>query len=230
MKQGCTIESDPLVLAIPSQDDIQLAAETAVTAFSALISSDVGGGPQAGLVSNWAALTEVRAASVGNDSHRPSNRNTVIIDLPTPVRGVAPTTGGSNVQGQIPYQVAVVATFRGDLYTRGIAAYGRFYLPVPNIVSDPAGTSQTQLVDGLMAAGTVTKFANAFALFLKTMHVTELGANVFQRPVNVGSSTTQSLVRWQDITAVSVDNRPDTVRRRSNAISGQGEVRVSAEP
>ena len=84
------------------------------------------------------------------------------------------------------------------------------------------------LVNGLMDPFSVAAFAAAGAAFVHTINNAVIVGQNIKRVSNVAvTSKLQSLVRWQPVTIVDVDNRPDTVRRRSNKISGRGKVTIA---
>lgn len=135
--------------------------------------------------------------------------------------------GGAGPQGIVPYSVALKVTFRGATYLRGTASVGGFYLPVPNILYGSGG-SPSSLVDGAMTVDATTNFAKNVARYLvdPINALTALPTSGRRAIVaNISKSTAAGGLRWQKVTSVSVDNRPDTIRRRSNKLGSQGVIR-----
>lgn len=224
-----TASGTPGVPEIPNQQDVQDAADAGLAAFSGLIvaqSVNVAGA----LVSSDVELTEVKSYAVGPDNHADITLQTVNV-FPSggpPVIGKwDPSTGGSSVAGRLPYSVAVCVTLRGDSFRKGVGALGRFYIPGANIFAGGGGAA-APLVHGLMDPGTVGAFATAGAAFVNTFNQHAFTGPLNKKMANVGVVTLdQSRVRWQPVSQVIVDSRPDTVRRRSNKIGGRGKVIIA---
>ncbi len=225
----CTAAGTPTVPEIAAQQDVSDCADAGLVAFTNLIQSNTGGGgPQAGIVSNDVALTEVKAYAVGPDSHADITRQTEYRFPAAPVVGGAQPDASGAVTGRMPYAVSVVLTFKGALYRKGLAAFGRIYLPGANVFADPAGRGPQPLVNGLMGAGTTNSFAVVGAAFVHTINNHVITGPLIKTMANVGSSKVNAgLVRWQPISGVTVDDRPDTVRRRQNKIGGRGKVTIA---
>lgn len=228
-KVMCTAPGAPSQPVVPTQSDVADIAAAGLAAFSGLIRSGISGGTTtaAGLISDDVALTEVKAYSVGPDNHANSNVNTVY-DFPSaPVKGTCHPDGTHTTLGRETYSQAVVITFRGDQFRKGQGAFGRIYLPGANVHATNA-PDPLPLVDGLMDPVTVAGFAAAGAAFVHTMNNAQISTNTIHTLVNLSvSKVLQSSVRFQPVTIVDVDNRPDTVRRRSNKIGGRGKITIA---
>ena len=229
VKVVCTAAGTPTVPEIPSQADVQDVANAGLAAFTGLIQSSSGGATsEAGLVSDDVSLTEVKAYAVGPDSHADVTLQTVYAFPGAPVKGQAKPDATNTTLGRLPYAVSTVITFRGSLYRKGLAAFGRIYLPGANIYTDAGGGALLPLTNGRMDPFAVAAFAAAGAAFVHTINNAVITGQALKRVANVGSSTKlQSLVRWQPVTIVDVDDRPDTVRRRQNKIGGRGKVTIA---
>ena len=227
----CTAAGAPTVPAVPTQADVQDVANAGLAAFSGLITATGGGStPEAALISDDVVLTEVKAYAVGPDNHADTALQTVYLFPAAPVKGGAAPDAANVLTGRLPYSVSTVITFKGDLYRKGLAAFGRIYLPGANIFNSGAsgGGRMLPLVNGLMDPFSVAAFAAAGAAFVHTINNAVIVGQNIKRVSNVAvTSKLQSLVRWQPVTIVDVDNRPDTVRRRSNKISGRGKVTIA---
>lgn len=227
VKIVCTAAGTPTVPAIATQADVQDVADAGLAAFTNLIRA--GGGVEVqGLISDDVSLTEVKAYAVGPDNHADVALQTVYEFPGAVVHGTANPSVANPINGRQPYAVSVVVTFRGALYRKSLAAFGRIYLPGANIYNSGGGGNPLPLVDGLMNAQTVNAFAVAGAAFVHTINNAPITGTYLKRVANVGTTTKQqSLVRWQPVTIVDVDSRPDTVRRRQNKIGGRGKVTIA---
>ena len=230
IKVVCTAAGTPTTAEIATQQDVQDVADAGLAAFTNLIRATGGGtSAEAGLVSDDVALTEIKAYVVGPDNHADITRQTVYEFPATPVKGQATPDATNTTCGRLPYSVSTVITFRGPDYRKGLAAFGRIYVPGANIFNSGAagGGRLLPLVDGLMDPLSVAAFAAAGAAFVHTINNAPITGAFLKRVANVAVTTKQqSLVRWQPVTVVDVDNRPDTVRRRGNKIGGRGKVSI----
>lgn len=229
VKVMCTAVGAGDTPVIASQADVQDIANSGLAAFANLIGSPgAGGGAEGALISDDVALTEVKAYAVGPDNHADSARQTVYVFPSAPVKGKASPDPTHPTIGRLPYAVSSVITFRGDLYRKGLAAFGRIYLPGANVYNSGGGGNPLPLVDGLMDPQAVAAFAAAGAAFIHTINNAQVSTQLLHRVANVATTTKQqSLVRWQPVTIVDVDSRPDTVRRRQNKIGGRGKVTIA---
>jgi hypothetical protein len=223
-----TAAGSPTVAEIPTQADVADAAEAGLAAFQGLISSSAGaGGALGGLVSDYVLLKEVKAYAVGPDNHADITRQTEYRFGVAGDHGIAAPNASDPMGGRLPYSVSVVITFRGALYRKQLAAFGRIYIPGANIFATSIANSPHPLVDGLMDPDTVAGFAAAGAAFIHTVNNHVITGALIKRVANVAVvKDLQSRVRWQPVTEVDVDSRPDTVRRRQNKISGRGKVTI----
>ena len=229
MKVVCFSQATPTFPDIATQADVADVANAGLTAFTNLLASGTGGGGvTAALISSDVALTEVKAYAVGPDNHADSARQTEYRFPAAPVTGQAGPTANFPNNGRFPYAVSVVVTFKGALYRKSLAAFGRIYLPGANISADLAGAAPKALVNGLMDPGTVQGFVTAGAALVHTINNAPITGTLLKVVANVGTTVKmQSLVRWQPVTIVTVDNRPDTVRRRQNKIGGRGKITIA---
>lgn len=117
---------------------------------------------------------------------------------PTPVVG----QGGP---GSLPYQCTVVLSWRTNARERGPASKGRIYSPAPSMVV-PTTT-------GLFAPSDAVAMADSAALFLNTLDITVAG-EPFRPSIMSQIGGAHEQIDW-----VYVDNRVDTQRRRSNALT-----------
>jgi len=207
---------------IPNTADLEDAADIALTSATALIQA--GPSQLGGLFSDDVALTQAKATAIGPDNHIDVSKPTVFRHPAAPVRGIAKPSAGFPTLGRNPYAVAVVATLTGSVLHRGPGTYGRFYLPGPNIFADNVGQGELPLIDGLMQPATVLAFTTALGTFVNAQQAVGVNNGTFGREmVNMSvNKLDQAAVRYQPVTMVSVDNRPDTVRRRQNKLSGRG--------
>lgn len=212
-------------VAATAQDLIDLSAR-GLAAWSAFIGGQIAGGvSSAYLFSGNVALVDVKAASVTVSGLDDPALDSNISDAVPPVRGGyvqgnAGQAGGAS--WNMPYPVSLVCTMRGNLFRRGSAAYGRFFMPGPNLSLSSSGIG-AGLVNGLMNAESVLGFAEKCGLLLSSINgPAALTSGKIAKVSNIGSSTAEAGLRWQPVTSVTVDNRPDTIRTRSNKIGGQG--------
>ncbi len=226
LKVGLTLSGSPLTLVAASQDDVDEISLNASGDWQGFITWDYGTSHDAqGLISENCALTQVKAAAVVSSGHDDPALHSTITDITTANRGAAHVAG--QLYAQVPYSVALVATLLGDLYPRGAAAYGRFYIPVPNLWCHQTSAGPLDMVNGLIdntvpTASTAPAFANRAADLINQINGMTLTSGKVVQVANISTSAALAGVRWQPITSVRVDTRPDTVRRRSNKISGRG--------
>lgn len=115
--------------------------------------------------------------------------------------------GGGGVYDQ-PYSVCVVVTTQ-TAFLGGPASRGRFYQPLPDIHCGSDGRFNSQY------AQEIVNSASTMLEALVTSALLPSGSSLFPHVVSArGSGATNR------ITSVSVDNRPDTQRRRANQIQG----------
>lgn len=217
------VSNVPLAATAADLDEISTAGLAAWSTF--IVSGVAGGGTFAGLFSQNVGLTHVKAASVAVDGHDDPALDSNIADANPVVRGTAAANAAGSYAGaywNMPYPVSLVCTMRGDLYRRGSAAYGRFFMPGPNL-SAASGGQGAGLINGLMGNETVMGFAEQCGLLLTTINgISPLDSGKIVTVANIGASTAAAGLRWQPVTTVTIDNRPDTIRTRSNKIGGQG--------
>nr|CRY96513.1 hypothetical protein [uncultured prokaryote] len=228
VKYGVWESGDPTTLIAPTQSDVDECANEGVTDWSAFI-PHAGSGALSGICSDLVLLEGVKAAAVlasGRDD--PALTSTFVSAAPG-VRGNAPSDTSVHpwATGSIPYSVALAATLRGATYSRGSAALGRFYIPVPAINLSTTGTAADALVNGQMTPAVTTRFSEQAAALITALNTIVLPSGHLAAIVNIGSSTDLAGIRWQKVDRVGVDNRPDTIRRRSNKIAGAGVVVTS---
>jgi hypothetical protein len=219
----------PNVPVAPDATDLAELSASAAAAWTTFIESGPGGGPTSKLISDWCSLKFVKAAPIAASGRYDPLLEAFITDI-SGVRGGALTAGNANNGHQTPYNVALVTTFMGDTYHRGAAAFGRVYVPVPNLHVDPAGISEQVLTNGLMSTGQAALFGIEMAALLRTVNATVLTSGKQVHCANISKSEDISGLRWQTITHVRVDERPDTVRRRYNALQGAGQVDQLVNP
>lgn len=146
----------------------------------------------AGLISSSVQLAWIKLAPIGTNGRYPEDAEAMLNDLDPVVSGAF---GGTTYP-----QVACKVTLR-TARRRGRAHVGGFYIPAPGMTPNGLGVSDSY-------AGT----AGAVAADLVQGVIDALGA-----PVVIGSALGAG--RLEPVTAVTVGNRPDTQRRRSNAIA-----------
>jgi hypothetical protein len=223
VKVGKT-QAGSATLVPPLQEDVDQIAAEANTAMTAFISA--GAGPTA-LFSDDVSYTACKATAIGTNNLLDPTLKTKFVDPPAPVRGKANPTAENPVEGRLPYAVSIAVTLLGDRFARGPGTYGRFYLPMPNIHANTASAGPSlPLVDGLMQAGTVTAFAGQAANLITGLKSVAASQNGFYYGVFNISVSKVGLAesRFCPIIHVTVDSRPDTVRRRQNKIGGRGKV------
>jgi cytochrome c5 len=228
-KVVCTAAGTPGVAEIPDQADVADCAAAGLEAFAELIlNSGGGGGPEGALVSDDVAITEVKAYAVGPDNHADVTRQTEYRFPTGPTKGGAAPDATNTTLGRNPYATSVVVTFRGTQFRKGLAAFGRLYIPGANVFASGGTGALKPLQSGLMDPVTVNAFAVAGAAFIHFINNAQITGQLLKRVSNVATTTKlQSLVRWQPVTIVDVDSRPDTVRRRQNKIGGRGKVTIA---
>jgi hypothetical protein len=128
----------------------------------------------------------------------------------------------TNPPQPIPFSVALVATLRGSTFQRGAAAFGRIYLPLPNLTVSEANDNWANMVDGQIANPGV--FAKAVARTLDSINSLVLTSGRKVMVANISTSEAAAGVRFQNVSRVICDNRPDTVRRRSNKLGGKNPI------
>lgn len=219
MKMMCHAVGTPGVPVQPSQEDVNEIADAALEAFAELILYLAPGTTaESGLVSSDVSLTESKAYLVGADNHADVTLQTAYRFPTGPVVGHAPP-------GQDPYAVACVLSFTGDSFRKGLAAHGRVYVPGANIHVSSTSTTGLSLVAGLMSPESVGIWSAAGGALIQKLKSASPTTNLVHVPVMVGvSKVNQGLARWQAISHVIVDNRPDTVRRRQNKLGGKGKI------
>lgn len=179
--------------------------------------------------SEWMNLTEIRCTPVSATGIKVPGLDTQVFTLSPSQRGTAPvgTTGDDPGVGQTPYQVALCVTMTGTVYSSGPASHGRFYLPVPNLGFDSASANYQHMVNGQMTVGATTSFAGICKTLLLNLDNIVLASGNVTDVSNISSSAGLVAARMQRVSTVSVDNRPDTIRRRSNNIAGQGRISIN---
>lgn len=115
-----------------------------------------------------------------------------------------------------PYQVAVAIGLRGATYASGRAATGRWFLPAP-VLTAIAGGSGAPFNEGQMDITVAAKFADAAVALLDAINQLA-GAPSGQPTAILASNVPTGPVRWQAVSAVTVDCRPDTQRRRGDKL------------
>lgn len=229
LKIGLTasLGTGPLLPAL--QQDVDDISALGIAAWQTFIPA-AGSGQYSGIISDLVLLEGVKAAAKIASGKDDPTLNSVFTNTTTATRGNAPSDTSVKpwAVGSLPYSVAVAVTLRGDLWSRGSASHGRFYIPVPNIYVDPTGTAPLALNDGLMTPASTGRLAARAAALVATLNTDlVLSSGKIAQVVNIGSSDDLAGTRWQPITNVSIDNRPDTIRRRSNKLSGRGRVTVT---
>lgn len=144
-------------------------------------------------------LRFVKFNMIDADGHYADPANTREYVYPTPVIGAG---GPSN----LPWQCAVVLSWRTDAATRGRASKGRIFSPAP--VVGVLGTT------GLFAATDAQQMATSAATFLNTLDAGFSTTGTI-RP-HIMSSVDGS---FNEINTVLVDNRVDVLRRRANSVA-----------
>jgi hypothetical protein len=165
---------------------------------------------------NEVAIEGAKAAAVGTDEKDDPAIDSVIFDSPgTGNRGLA-------AGGKLPYTVSLAATFRGATFKRGAAAFGRIYLPLPNLFIGEHNTGQgTAMSDGLVGGIVPPLFSAGVGHLLDLINSTPLTGGRVAMVCNISTSQAAAGVRFQNVNQVTVDNRPDTVRRRSNKLGSR---------
>lgn len=222
IKIGITAAGAPTVLIAPNQADVNDISVGAVGFWTSLITAQAANTDVQSYFSDNVAITQIKAAAVLATGLDDGNIATSITDVVAGNRGKASAASTVVQCGQVPYTVALVVTQRGATYLRGPAAYGRFYLPCPNlwlatVTATPramsGGCIHPSTLDSLLsqARGTITAHNS---LTLSSTHVPKVAL--------ISKTTGAVAARWQPVSRVTMDNRPDTVRRRSNKIGGLG--------
>lgn len=214
-KIGIWGAGDPSLLLIPTQDELDQLAVVGATIWAATISGNGLGG--AGYFDNVVNLTSCKASGVLAATGKNDTNTNPAIAAPTG------SSRGSKASPRSNYQNSVVATLRGATYVRGSAALGRIYLPCPNFEVSSFAGNPPQMVDGLMHADTVFCLATQVAALITTISSPNnpLTSGHEHAVVNIGQSEDAAGVRWQRVNRVTMDNRPDSVRRRYSALSGR---------
>lgn len=145
-------------------------------------------------IASAAALTTVKFNKIGPDGRYVSQDETVLADITPPVTG-----GGTS--GQAP-QVALAVTLNTNRL-RGLAARGRFYLPVP---------SPDVQADGAITQATAQLFADGATELINDLNAI-LGE---QRPIGVASDVRGG--SFQVVRSVRVGRVYDTIRSRRRAL------------
>jgi hypothetical protein len=193
----------------PTSSDLTQLATVGLVGWGNLLGNQVSGS----LFSSDINLTACKASAVAANGKDDPLVSSVIADALTQLRGtVSP--------GVLPYSVAIAVTLTGATWKRGAAAHGRFYLPKPDGMGD--------LVNGTMPPAKTTAFARQAGKLLDHINSVGTGNPAGQlltsgRVVmvsNISTSAAASGLRWQNVNAVAVDSRPDTIRRRSNKLGG----------
>jgi hypothetical protein len=223
-KVALVTDGAPTVPVAATAADLTEIMTSAAAAWTEAITIGFGAGIVASPFSDNVAITLVKASAVAVDGHDDPALSPATYDITASNRGGAPAASTTTQQGQIPYSVAVCVTFRGDLFLRGAAALGRIYFPGPNLYNAALGGAPRNMVDGLMHPDSVGGFLVAAGHILTSIKATTLTSGKNVVPANISTSAAAGGVRWQPITKFIVDNRPDTVRRRSNKIGGLGKA------
>ena len=227
-KVGLTVSGSPDVLVAASQDDCDDMLISAVTGWTNLITKQATGttGTSGKMFSDNVALTQVKVSPVVASGHDDPALHASSFDITTGNRGLAPAASDTQEFGQLPYTVSVVATFKGATFPRGAAANGRIYLPCPNIFANALfADAPARMVNGLMSTvndGPCDLFSQYVRDLLVELNGATLTSGKIPFAANISTSAALAGIRWQPVFDVRVDSRPDTVRRRSNKISGRG--------
>lgn len=227
-KVGLTVSGSPGTLVAASADDCGDMLISALTAWTNLITTQASGttGVAGQLFSDNVALTQVKVSAVVASGHDDPAIDPAVFGLSTGNRGLCPAASDAQEFAQLPYAVAVVATFKGATFLKGAAANGRIYLPGPNIFANNLfATAPVRMVNGLMGAasgGPCDLFSSAVATLLGEFNSATLTSGKVPFAANISTSAALAGIRWQPVFDVTVDSRPDTVRRRQNKISGRG--------
>lgn len=145
-------------------------------------------------IASAAALTTVKFNRIGPDGRYESQDETILADIVPPVTG-----GGTSGQ---PAQVALAITLDTNRL-RGLAARGRFYLPVP---------SAPVAADGLISTATAQLYADGATELINDLNAI-LGDD---RPIGVASDVRQGA--FQVVRQVRVGRVYDTIRSRRRAL------------
>lgn len=228
LKVGVTATPGAGTLINPTQADVDQVAGVAEDAWTAFVGSGSATSFQ-GVLSNWVSLMGVTAAAVTTTGHDDPGLHSTFEAAPIGTRGkFAIDETATSPTGEIPYNVSVACTFKGDIYPKGSASHGRIYLPLPNLWVTASGSSFNAMTDGLMSAASTTILADGVAGLIAAINtgVLTLTSGHSGLVTNIGASTDLAGTRWQAVTNVVVDNRPDSVRRRYNKLSGRGKITV----
>lgn len=223
LKAGVAASGAPNLLIAPSDSDLNEYATIGASAWATLIGT---GTQDTALFSDFVNLTEVRATSILSTGKKNPDQETAVVTVPGGQRGTATHVGstGNPGKGNVPYQVAIVCTLQGFQFTSGAASHGRFYLPVPNIGADSTDSTYQAMTDGLMSVLTVTSFVDAVGPMLSSINSVVLSSGHLSSLQLISTSADAGGIRNQDVNTVTIDNRPDTIRRRSNKLGGAGKL------
>lgn len=211
---------------VPTEQEAADLSAGSVTAWTTFITAGVGLGAY---FSAWVNLTEIRCTIIGTDGKKVPGTDTQVATIAG--GGARGTAGVTNANapgvGETPYQVALCATLTGNLYASGAASHGRFYLPCPNLGVDTNNAVYNHMVNGLMSVASTDAWAIHTAQFCGDLTAVTMTDGKIQRLANVSTSAAEAGVRTQNVTFVTMDSRPDTIRRRSNSIGGQNKSRFA---
>jgi hypothetical protein len=217
LKVGVAAAGDLSNLLAPTASDIQELGDSGLTAWVGLIHSQSSGSgtfPWFSPFSSDVQLVLVKTSAVTAAGPDDQTIDSYLAFAPDNTRGYG-------AAGLAPYQTAVVASLHGDTYKRGAAANGRIYLPVPNLgVTNQPAVAIDKLSNGLMALNAIDAFSRVVGQAIDKINATVLSSGHLPMVANISTSAAASGLRWQNVTKVSVDARPDTVRRRANALQG----------
>jgi hypothetical protein len=182
----------------PTEADLVAIVTAAQNAWNVYVST-------ASMLYSSVLLKGLDVTAIAADGNKDPAVDTVTFDYGAGIRGkVNPTSTAP------PYQIAMCNTLLGATFTRGPASHGRFYTPLPALDAGGVG-----MQNGLVALATATTFANAAALLLHSINLATVPSGVtYAALISEGSGTPRS----QKVGVVAVDQRPDSQRRRANAL------------
>jgi hypothetical protein len=225
MKAVVVASGAPNVPLAPNAADLAALSSGAATAWATYIATTAwAASPGGGLFSDQVCLTAVKAAAVLTTGLDDPTLSSDITDVPANTRGKVVSDDADGWPGQVPFQVALCVTLKGDTYARKGAAYGRFYLPVPNLHVVSALVAPTRLLSGRMWPSSVAIHAAHVKILLDAVNAVAVSAGRDAYVANISQSTGSAGLRFQKVSTIVIDDRPDTIRRRSNKLGGHNKV------
>lgn len=210
-------------LVAPTQADLQALANSGSIGFVQFYNSGVPSSSSAFPLSPWVGYQQCKAAAklaTGKDD--PTLTPALVESIPT-TRWDDHMPDAAGTIYEMSYVEALCVSLTGSTYRTGAASHGRFYLPLPNKFWNPtASGAAIPMINGLMDPAVVASFLGGMRTFLQQINSTSLAGGHSAYVMNISTSDDLAGIRFQKVTNCSIDARPDTIRRRSNALAGSG--------